>query len=179
MLEKTIINKEDLIDVTDMQQNIIKASENFVGMLSLRRYLSFNLLELSEEEIINLTSTLIDNDFYFDGNPLFFISDEAKNFIENKNNHVNFSKFYIENLVKGVDIQEEVLSTDTNDQFTRGDMFDEVIMTNGNLSMGDMPTLKLLLTLQKALLARIYALKNIKLLQKEEFEIYKILPTLE
>jgi len=184
MLKKTMINEENLADVIGEQQNIIKQSEGFVGMLSLRRYLPFNLLELSEDEIVNLTNILIDNDFHFDNNPITYeLSDEAVDFLENEEKQLDLSKVYIENLIKGVDIQDEVLSTYTNYQdgkveFTRGDMFGEIIMTNGSLSMGDVPPLKLVLTLQKALLARVYSLKNIELLEEGELEIYQILPTL-
>jgi len=181
-MPKQVVTEEDLNKKIEEQREIIENGKAFVSRLSMNRFLYKPLADFDIDERLNLFSKLCEYDFVYNENGLYFSDLDIGTFccvLEESFNLDNESMYtldnlYIENLLKGKDITEEVLTLWEGKTMSFKDILAEFVFSTGGMSMGDTPNMMLMLTVKKALLGTFLAERNVESLQNGEKEIYDI-----
>lgn len=179
LMPTKVIKEKEVTKTIEEQKAIIKSGKSFVSQLSINRYLHTHLTEFDLDERLNFFSELMDVDFVYKENELFFQGIDMDSFIailEEKfdlEDIYSLDNLFIENTLNGEDITEiEVEIYEKNVGFSK--VLETIVFSTGGMSPGDTPNLMLMLIVKKALLGTYLAETNVKSLLKGQREIYDI-----
>jgi hypothetical protein len=179
LMPKVVV--EDVNNAIEEQRGIVEAGKSFVSQLSINRYLYTKLADYDIDERLNLFDELRKYDLHIYENELWFFSEldtESFAFILEENFNLDdmykLDNFYIENILKGIDITEKEVHLWEDKYMSFSDVLGKFVFKTGGMFMGDTPPLMMMLTAKKALLGTYLAEKNVESLLNGQKEIYDI-----
>lgn len=174
-----VINAEDVSTELEKQKGLVEAGNSFVSQLSINRYLYKKLTEFDLTERLELFSELMNADFVITENELFFSDIDTDSFaaiLEEQfklDSMYELDNLYIERLLAGQDISSEEVEI-FGEKMRFADMLQTLVFQTGGMSMGDTPTVSMMLVVKKALLGAYLAEQNVNSLSEGKNEIYDI-----
>lgn len=179
LMPKVVIKENAVTKTIEEQKAIIKSGNSFVSQLSINRYLHTQLADLDWDERLNLFSELLDVDFVYNENELFYQGVDMDSFIAILEEKFDLTEIYeldnlyIENILNGDDITEEKVEIYEKD-VSLAAVLETIVFSTAGMSVGDTPNLMLMLIVKKALLGTFIAEQNINSLLKGHREIYDV-----
>lgn len=177
-----VVKEEEVNKKIEEQKQLSQNGKAFVSRLSINRYLYKNLADFDINERVNLFSVLSEFAFFYNENGLYFGDLDIDTFCcvleENFNlaneNMYELDQLYVENLLKGKDLTEEVITIYEGKSLSFKEMLEQFVFSTSGMPVGDTPNLMLMLVVKKALLGSYFAEKNAEALAEGKREIYKI-----
>lgn len=179
LLSKEIVKEEDVKERIEKEQALINAGRSFASQLSINRFLAKKLVDFDIEERLNLFSKLVDVDFIYNENPLYWNqmdTDELSYILKEKfelDNMYELDDLYIENILEGKEIIYTELKVD-DEEMTLAEILEMFVFYTHGMTPGDTPNLRLMLVVKKALIGSYLSEKNVEALLNGEREIYDI-----
>lgn len=181
LMPTKVITEDDVNKEIEEQRGIIQSGKLFVSRLSINRFLYTKLEQFSFDETLNLFSELSNADFVINENELHFSDLDIESFAVileetfNLDNMYELDNLYIENLLKGNDITKQDIDIyNDGETVSFNNILTNFVFHTGGMSMGDTPTLVMMLTVKKALLGAYLAEKNVESLLNGQKKIYDV-----